>query len=227
MSKINKKRKGERNMNKKKKNRIFIAALILTALLLILFSGCEFFGGTSATDDGYNNSATGSGGGQNDNSDNNKTGNNETAAPTEAAIEIGYDAPRFSVELLNGENENLSDYRGKATLIYFWATWNEICVSQMPDIQKLSETYAGDLVVLAINCNDNRDAVDYFIRENGYTFKIGFDENWEIQDKYPSPTLSIPYAVIINPDGIIAGIFGEEENIYAVYEAHVKAALGR
>ena len=139
--------------------------------------------------------------------------------------EAGYHAPRFSIELLGGERAELSDYRGKAVLISFWATWCGICKGGMPDIQKLSDEYAEELAVLAVNCGEDKNQVGNFIKETGYDFAVGLDANGAIQDLY-GPIGGIPYTVIINPDGvIIATHLGAAGDMFSVFEGYIKEAL--
>jgi len=141
----------------------------------------------------------------------------------EERAEAGYLAPDFSVELLSGETVSLSDFRGKVVLINFWATWCGPCVKEMPDIQKLSEAYSDDLVVLAINCNESKNKVEEFINANGYTFRVGLDSG-EVQKLYP--TRGIPYTIVINANGVITQTqLGAPADAFAVFEEYVKAAM--
>jgi len=203
-------------------NILKIIFVILTAL--ILFAGC----GTNSNDiDKSDNNIVDNNNGQAKVNDENEQADDDLIIDDpNAKVEIGYPAPDFKFELLNGETGKLSDYRGKAVFINFWATWCKPCVGEMPDIQKLSEAYADDLIVLAINCGDKKNKVDNFIADNGYTFNIVLDESGEIQDKYP--TKGIPYTIIVNPEGIITQIrLGAGNDMFSIYEEYVKNALGK
>ena len=203
------------------KNIIKIIIIIFTAL--ILFTSCEMIDNFTSKDKKNDNNTVEDKNGQEENEDDD---NEEIVDDPDAKVEIGFAAPDFRVKLLNGKTAKLSKYRGKAVLINFWATWCGPCVGEMPDIQKLSETFPDDLVVLAVNCNEKKDNVDKFIKDNGYTFRIGLDENGEIQNKYPSS--GIPYSIIVNPDGIITEIhLGASGDMFTIYEKDIKAALGK
>ena len=144
---------------------------------------------------------------------------------TYAELEVGDAAPDFAVELLSGETVKLADYRGKVVLLNFWATWCGPCVSEMQDIQKISEAFSEEAIVLAVNCSEKRDTVSSFIEDKGYTFNIGLDENMEIQEKYP--TDGIPYTIIIDGEGIITEIhLGSSDDMFSVFEEDIKAAGG-
>lgn len=196
-------------MKNKHRNITYIIQLIIFIILIctviFIFAGC---GKTNKDEQG---------------GDSDKSGEKTTEQYGE--LQIGDTAPDFSVELLSGETVKLSDYKGKAVFVNFWATWCGPCVEEMPDIQKLSEAFANDLVVLAINYAEKKNQVDEFITKNNYTFNVGLDEKTEISERYPST--GIPYTVIINADGIITSIhLGASSDMFSVYEEDVKAALG-
>jgi thiol-disulfide isomerase/thioredoxin len=182
------------------------AAIILIALMAAaVFAGCESDKNQSQDEQGDNPDAA------------------ETA---ETKVEIGYAAPDFEVELLGGAVVKLSDYRGLAVLINFWATWCGPCTGEMPDIQKLSDEFKDELVVIAVNCSEKKDKVETFIADNGYDFAVGLDENGAVQKKYP--TNGIPYTVIVDPAGIITEIhLGAGGDMFSVYEKDINAALGK
>jgi cytochrome c biogenesis protein CcmG/thiol:disulfide interchange protein DsbE len=89
------------------------------------------------------------------------------SAPAEAAPEYasplqGKPAPAFTLEDLNGRKVSLSDYRGKALLLDFWATWCAPCRIETPWLIDLRNQYAArGFEVLAISADDldRRDPV--------------------------------------------------------------------
>src|SRR5262245_46707088 len=52
-----------------------------------------------------------------------------------AGLKEGQLAPDFAFSAFDGSRQRLSDYRGKAVLLNFWASWCIPCRLEMPDIQ--------------------------------------------------------------------------------------------
>ncbi|MGA7381407.1 MAG: TlpA disulfide reductase family protein, partial [Terriglobales bacterium] len=50
-------------------------------------------------------------------------------------------APDFSLQSLDGKNMRLSDLRGQAVLLNFWATWCAPCKIEMPWFVELQKQY--------------------------------------------------------------------------------------
>jgi len=55
---------------------------------------------------------------------------------------IGKPAPEFSLMDLSGKKVSLADYKGKALLINFWATWCGPCKVETPWLVELRNQYA-------------------------------------------------------------------------------------
>ena len=60
----------------------------------------------------------------------------------------------FELEDLEGSKVRLSDLKGKAVFLNFWATWCPPCREEMPHMQEFYEKYKdSDVVILAVNSN--------------------------------------------------------------------------
>ena len=149
---------------------------------------------------------------------------NANSAAKPAAV--GDVCPDFSLTTLSGETFRLSDCRGKVVFINMWATWCGPCVAEMPDIQRLSETY-GDLMVLGVDVwEDDESTVRSFIQEHGYTYTMTMDEHYTVMEIFP--TNAIPHSIFIDPNGVVtyldSGYMGYDrmESLYRNAKANAK-----
>jgi thiol-disulfide isomerase/thioredoxin len=55
---------------------------------------------------------------------------------------LGKPAPTFTVTTLDGKPVSLDDFKGKAVIVNFWATWCAPCRQEMPWLAQLREQYA-------------------------------------------------------------------------------------
>src|SRR5262245_52065258 len=63
-------------------------------------------------------------------------------------------APGFTVRTLDGRSVRLSDYKGKAVVIDFWATWCVPCRASLPHLNDVQGRFPKQLVVLGISVDD-------------------------------------------------------------------------
>jgi peroxiredoxin len=68
---------------------------------------------------------------------------------------MGKLAPDFTLKTLDGKTVSLSDYRGKAVLVNFWATWCGPCNIEMPWLVDLHKKYAAQgFEILGVSMDD-------------------------------------------------------------------------
>jgi cytochrome c biogenesis protein CcmG/thiol:disulfide interchange protein DsbE len=68
---------------------------------------------------------------------------------------IGKRAPDFTLEDLNGKKISLANYKGKAVLINFWATWCGPCKLETPWLVDLRNQYASQgFEILGVSTDD-------------------------------------------------------------------------
>jgi peroxiredoxin len=123
---------------------------------------------------------------------------------TKSIIPVGYEegnlAPEFTLNDLNDNEVNLSDFRGKIVVVNFWATWCEPCKDELPFFQAISDNWT----ILAINKKEGEGAVFSFISGEEYTFTVLLDSAGEVNTLYNVDTL--PTTFFIDAEGIIREI---------------------
>ena len=117
----------------------------------------------------------------------------------------GVTAPNFELTTLDGQRIKLSDYRGKAVLLNFWATWCSPCKVEMPWFVELQKKYGSDgLVILGVAMDDSdTPKIAQFASEMGvnYPVLLGTDK---VSEEYGNVEF-LPTSFYINRDGKIVG----------------------
>jgi peroxiredoxin len=138
----------------------------------------------------------------------------------------GKRAPDFSLRSVEGKKVSLSDYKGKAVLINFWATWCAPCKIEMPWLVALRKQYASQgFEILGVSEDDAdtpRTKLAKFGQEEGlnYPLLVGDDA---VSRKYGGVEF-LPTSYFVGRDGKIvaetAGLVSKDE-----VEAGIKKAL--
>lgn len=138
---------------------------------------------------------------------------------------IGKLAPDFQLAALNGQDVKLSNYRGRAVLLNFWATWCGPCKIEMPwfiEMQKRYKEKGFEVIGVAMD-DSGKDVVEKFTREIGvnYTVLMGKEA---VGDAYGG-VMGLPTTFYIDRNGRIveqeSGLIGRgeiEDNIKKTLE---------
>ena len=117
----------------------------------------------------------------------------------------GVPAPNFDLATLDGRRVKLSDYRGKAVLLNFWATWCSPCKVEMPWFVDLQKKYGNDgLVILGVAMDDSEASkIAEFANEMGvnYPVLLGTDK---VSEDYGNVEF-LPTSFYIDREGKIVG----------------------
>lgn len=123
-------------------------------------------------------------------------------APATVGADVGQQAPNFEIVTDAGETQQLSDLRGDAVLLNFWATWCGPCRVEMPEFERVEQQRGDDgLTVLAVNNRETAQKVRAFRDEIGVTFPFALDETGAIQTLYG--VREYPTTLLIDRDGIV------------------------
>jgi len=126
------------------------------------------------------------------------TGIYEPERPTTYLLEVGTQAPDWSLKTPDGTTVTLSGLRGRVVILVFWATWSRDCRAALPGAQKLAEHYRGKPVALyAINVLEPGDPVK-FMQAAGYTLGLLLNGD-DTAVAYGAHKLPVFY--VISPEG--------------------------
>lgn len=91
----------------------------------------------------------------------------------------GKPAPDFELLDLNGKTVKLSELRGKAVLLNFWATWCSPCKTEMPWFVDLQQRYGSEgLQVVGVAMDDaGKDEIAKFAKEMNVNYTILLGKN--------------------------------------------------
>ena len=100
-------------------------------------------------------------------------------------LRIDDPAPDFKLQDLNGNTVTLSNFRGKAVFLNFWAISCPPCVAEMPHLQAFyNEWSSNNIVMLLINLQEDAATVKNFVQSHSYTFPVLLDSQHEVARKY-------------------------------------------
>jgi peroxiredoxin len=120
---------------------------------------------------------------------------------TGAYVETGVEAPAFTLAKVGGDRPaSLADFRGKAVLLNFWATWCKPCEEELPSMERLYRSLAGEpFELLAISVDEEAAPVEEFRARYGLTFPILLDASQEVARAYQ--TFRFPETFLIDGEG--------------------------
>jgi peroxiredoxin len=131
------------------------------------------------------------------------------AGAAELAPWTGGPAPEFALEDLHGRTHRLADYRGKVVLVNFWTTWCEPCRDEMPSIERLRRSLAGQpFEVLAINLGEPLGRIERFLEHTPLGFTFLRDRDKGVAQAWKARL--VPASYLVGPDGRIRYVrYGE------------------
>jgi thiol-disulfide isomerase/thioredoxin len=116
--------------------------------------------------------------------------------------------PDFTETDLNGKPLSIASRKGKVVLLDFWATWCGPCRAELPNvIATYKKHHDQGFEIIGVSLDHERDALDTFLKQqDGMTWPQYFDgQGWSNKLAVKYGVESIPFAVLIGPDGKVIG----------------------
>ena len=135
-------------------------------------------------------------------------------------------APDFTLQSLDNKTVHLSDFRGKAVLLNFWATWCQPCKIEMPWFAELQRQYASEgLQVVGIAMDDaSPENIEKFAKDLGVNYPVLVGKE-EVGTAYGGVQF-LPATFYIGRDGkVVDKVFGLKGR--GEIESNIKKALAQ
>ena len=117
-----------------------------------------------------------------------------------AAIEISGPIPPLSGDSFDGQTVTPAQYRGKAVVVNFWASWCGPCRKEQPALSRLWERYRGSGVqFIGVDFMDDRAAGRAYLEEFEVAYPSIEDRTGIVAHRFGIPYL--PATVLVDASG--------------------------
>ncbi|MGH7993519.1 MAG: TlpA family protein disulfide reductase [Limisphaerales bacterium] len=122
-------------------------------------------------------------------------------------LEVGQRFPDFNETDIAGQPLSVAAYRGRVTMIDFWATWCGPCRAEMPNvIATYNRYYAQGFNIIGVSLDDDQNAVLQFTQAQGMAWQQYFDgKGWDNKLAAKYGIHSIPMDYLLDRHGVIIG----------------------
>jgi DsbE subfamily thiol:disulfide oxidoreductase len=114
-------------------------------------------------------------------------------------VEVGGPMPTIDRRALTGGQVTPDLFRGKVTLVNFWASWCGPCRTEQPGLERLWQEFEGRAQFVGINFQDDRAAALAYLDEFGVTYPSVADREGTLAYRFGIPYL--PATVLVDARG--------------------------
>ncbi len=108
------------------------------------------------------------------------------------------DLPRYPA----ATHSEAIDFKGKVTVVVFWASWCPPCVEEMPSLNQLQQRFRGEpFQIVSVDFQESSDTIEQFLQKVPVEFPILLDQDGSISAQWQ--VFSFPSAFIVDAQGDI------------------------
>lgn len=146
------------------------------------------------------------------------------ARPTVRFVKNPLPVPDFAVKDLEGRVISSADWRGKVTIVNFWATWCPPCRAEIPDLIALQNQYPDQLQIIGVSTDEGPiDGVRKFAATERINYPVVMITP-ELRTAFPG-VFALPTSFVVDTKGRAVqkhvGLISPD-----VYEAELRVLAG-
>lgn len=108
--------------------------------------------------------------------------------------------PDFEFNLVDGNKNKISDFKGKLIIINFWASWCSPCLEEFPSMLNLLEKLGDKAVLVAISQDSTKEDIEAFIKsfpkvKGMGNVLIAWDEQHSLAQEFQADRLPESYVL--------------------------------
>ena len=96
---------------------------------------------------------------------------------------VGYKAPNLTITDLDGNEVNISDFKGENVILEFMGTWCPVCEESVSNIEDYNENYE-KAKIISVSLNEEVEDVEKFIEEKNIKNIDYYLANENVEDVY-------------------------------------------
>jgi peroxiredoxin/Tfp pilus assembly protein PilF len=131
------------------------------------------------------------------------------AAATLQTLQVGAEAPDFSLQTLDGDTKAFADLKGtKLTVVLFWSTWSRNSAAALRRMEELYRRYADrGLSVIAVNADaqtldeSTLEQIREEVKREKLTFPVLLDDHLQTFSDFG--VIALPSMLVLDPNRII------------------------
>ena len=132
-----------------------------------------------------------------------------------AQLKPGQPAPDFTLDDLEGRSVSLSDFRGQAVFLDFWASWCGPCIETVPHLEELKQRVRDQKVVFLNISLDPANEWHQAVEEHGLTgVHVHAPGGWQAAVAQLYQVRGIPSYFLVGPDGRMDGRVNHVSDVY-------------
>ncbi|HEX4214656.1 MAG TPA: TlpA disulfide reductase family protein [Candidatus Dormibacteraeota bacterium] len=126
-------------------------------------------------------------------------------ATTPTSSAIGSQAPAMTLRAFDGSTVRLSQFRGKAVVLNFWASWCVSCRQEQVPLVQASNRWQGKVQFIGVDIQDSARAARSYAASARYPYPVGM----------PTTDVAATYGVTAPPETFFIDSAGTVVGLYA------------